>query len=242
MREASKTRLLRGPEYIEQYFRGSVLDIGCGPDLVVPHAQPFDMPHGDANQIARYLPAESFDCIHSSHCLEHMFDARVAIEQWWSLVKPGGVLIVTVPEENLYEQGVWPPMFNTDHKATFRWDTPTTWSPVSWDLRQLVLSLPDAEIIDGAIQDAGYDYRLKSTGGGPMRKIVRGVGLYRKRIFRRLGLRSVWLNRFFSRIEFYLGCPIDQTEWDALAQIQVIVRKRRPSASQARGATPAPVP
>lgn len=231
MREATKTRLLRGPEYIDKYFRGSVLDIGSGPDLVVPHAQPFDMEHGDANLIANYLPAASFDCVHSSHCLEHMRDARVAIEQWWSLVKPGGFLIVVVPEENLYEQGVWPPMFNLDHKATFRWDTLNTWSPVSWDLRQLVLALPDAEIVEGAIQDTGYDYRLKSIGGGPLRKPLRSVGLFRKRVFRRLGLTSLSLNRFFSRIEFHLGCPIDQTEWDAMAQIQVIARKRVNSSS-----------
>jgi len=226
MREATKTRLLRGPDYIDLYFRGSVLDIGCGPDLVVPHAQPFDVEHGDANQIARYLPAESFDCVHSSHCLEHMFDARVAIEQWWSLVRPGGFLIVAVPEENLYEQGVWPPMFNPDHKATFRWNTPNTWSPVSWDLRELVLSLPDAELVDGAIQDAGYDYRFQSKGGGPLRRVVRQISLFRKRASRRLGIKGHSLNHFFSRIEFHLGCPIDQTEGEALAQIQVIVRKR----------------
>jgi SAM-dependent methyltransferase len=229
MREATKTRLLRGPEYIDKYFRGSVLDIGCGPDLIVSHAQPFDKEHGDANLIASYLPAESFDCVHSSHCLEHMRDARAAIEQWWSLVKPGGFLVVAVPEENLYEQGVWPPMFNPDHKATFRWDTPTTWSPVSWDLRQLVLSLPDAEIVEGGIQDAGYDYRLRSTGGGPLRKVLRRAELFRKRVFNRLGLRSSSVKRAFSRVEFHLGCPIDQTEGDAMAQIQVIARKRPPS-------------
>jgi SAM-dependent methyltransferase len=226
MREASKTRLLRGPEYVDRYFRGSVLDIGCGPDLVVPHAQPFDMEHGDANQIARYLPAESFDCVHSSHCLEHMFDARVALEQWWSVVKPGGYLIVAVPEENLYEQGVWPPMFNADHKATFRWDTPSSWSPVSWDLRQLVLSLPDAEIVEGGIQDTGYDYSLKSKSGKPPGETIRQVATFRKRVFRRLGLRAGALDRFLSRIELHLGSTVDQTEWDAMAQIQVIVRKR----------------
>ena len=40
--EASKTKLINGPEYYRRFMSGRVLDIGCGPDLVVEHAQPFD--------------------------------------------------------------------------------------------------------------------------------------------------------------------------------------------------------
>ena len=48
-----------------------------------------------------------------------MRDPRSAIAQWWGLVKPGGVLFVIVPDEDLYEQGFWPSRFNCDHKWTF---------------------------------------------------------------------------------------------------------------------------
>ena len=42
MDEAAKTKRIRGPEFLEKYFSGNVLDIGCGDDLVVPNAVPFD--------------------------------------------------------------------------------------------------------------------------------------------------------------------------------------------------------
>src|SRR6202030_2351934 len=120
MFEAEKTNRVRGPDFVERFMSGTVLDIGSGRDLAVPHARPFDKQHGDANHIARYLPPESFDCVHSSHCLEHMRSPQEALAEWWSLVQPGGSMILLVPEENLYEQGHWPSLFNSDHKWTFR--------------------------------------------------------------------------------------------------------------------------
>ena len=90
MDESAKTNRLRSAEFHRTYFSGRVIDIGCGPDLVVPHAVPFDVEHGDAQWIRNYFEAESFDCVHSSHCLEHMRDVKSALEQWWELVKRGG--------------------------------------------------------------------------------------------------------------------------------------------------------
>jgi hypothetical protein len=39
-----------------------------------------------------------------------MEDVSLAISQWWSLVKVCGYLILVVPDEDLYKQGVWPSM------------------------------------------------------------------------------------------------------------------------------------
>ena len=55
MDEASKTERIRGPEFSDQYFSGKVLDIGCGDNLVVPNAIPFDKEQGDAQNILNYL-------------------------------------------------------------------------------------------------------------------------------------------------------------------------------------------
>ena len=111
MDEASKTERIRGPEFSDQYFSGKVLDIGCGDNLVVPNAIPFDKEQGDAQNILNYLKPSDFDCVHSSHSLEHMRDVPKALEQWWQLVKPGGAMVIVVPDEDLYEQGVWPSLF-----------------------------------------------------------------------------------------------------------------------------------
>lgn len=53
MNEASKTHRLRSKFFRETFLSGKVLDIGSGPDAV-PGAEPFDLEHGDVNNILRF--------------------------------------------------------------------------------------------------------------------------------------------------------------------------------------------
>jgi SAM-dependent methyltransferase len=61
----------------------------------------------------------TYDFVVSSHCFEHMVDPYIALENWIRIVKPGGYLVITLPEEFLYERGVWPSVNNPDHKFSF---------------------------------------------------------------------------------------------------------------------------
>jgi SAM-dependent methyltransferase len=228
MDEATKTNRLRGDEFKREYLSGRVIDIGCGPDPVMPHAVPFDVEHGDAQSILDYFPPESFECVHSSHCLEHMRDVERALAQWWALVKPGGYLIIVVPHEDLYEQGAWPSLFNSDHKATFNLRRRGAWSPVSLDLDALVRRLPAAEIIDACVQDDGLDYRLLRRRVTGLGRFLFKVSPHRRLLFGRLMSRGVPVYRLdlaIDRVERLLGKPVDQTLGPALAQIQIVARK-----------------
>jgi len=82
-----------------------------------------------------------------------MTDPVAALSPWWALIKPGGYLVLVVPDEDLYEQGSWPSRFNGDHKATFTLKTEKSWSPVSHNIRELVACLPDAELLLVETQD-----------------------------------------------------------------------------------------
>jgi len=233
MDEAAKTKRIRGPEFLEKYFSGNVLDIGCGDDLVVPNAVPFDQEQGDAQKILDYLSSNTFDCVHSSHSLEHMTDVPKALEQWWQLVKPGGSMVIVVPDEDLYEQGVWPSLFNRDHSATFRLNKSDSWSPVSYDLGEVCSALPGAEVISLERQDKGYDHSLKSHGLGRWGKFFMRLNrsfikrLNRKQKFlAKLGLSSQSLKYKVNLISVKLGALIDQTLEDAVAQIQIVLRKK----------------
>jgi SAM-dependent methyltransferase len=222
--ESKKTRLLRGAAFTGLYLRGRVIDIGCGRDLVVPHAEPFDLEHGDAQEIAAVRENTAYDCVHSSHCLEHMRDVPRALAQWWSLVREGGYLVVVVPDEDLYEQGGWPSLFNQDHKATFRFRKASSWSPVSYDLVALIERLPGATVVSNELQDAGYDHGLRKRRLRPADRLLFKLNYYIKAVLRRLGPASRLVplsERFFA----LLNAPVDQTEGAATAQIQVIARK-----------------
>ncbi len=154
MFETSKATRRRGrdPLFAERYFVGHGIDIGCGPDLLDvrlwPFAQavdPWDLEHGDA-QLMTTVADETYDFVYSSHTLEHVRDPAEALANWWRILKPGGTLVVVVPDEDMYEQGVWPPQWNQDHKHTFTIAKRASWSPVSRNLADLLAAL-EGEIV-----------------------------------------------------------------------------------------------
>lgn len=129
MFEQSKSakRRFNDGNFHSKYFRGKGIDIGAGPDCVINVKHAFlgitevfnwDVSNGDG-QYLQNVPNNYFDFIHSSHSLEHMNDWKIALENWIRVCKSGGFLIITVPEEYMYEKNTWPSKFNPDHKWSF---------------------------------------------------------------------------------------------------------------------------
>ena len=225
--ESAKTQLVRSKEFIDTYFTGSVIDIGGGNDPVVKHAEVFDLTHGDAQNILNYKEKESYDCVYSSHCLEHMKDVPSALSEWWQLLKPEGYMIVVVPHEDLYEQKIWPSIFAKDHLATFRLQTEKSWSPVSYDIFDLAQNLPNSSIISAEVQDLNYDYSLlgKRLGKGA-RKIYKWRKSKNKiKRFISESIYDLLHDNYWVNSNNKSGIPIDQTAWNALAQIQIVIKK-----------------
>jgi SAM-dependent methyltransferase len=222
--ESSKSRQLWGA-LESSVLAGQGIDIGCGDDPVSPNVVQFDRAQGDANDILRYVQRE-FDFVYASHCLEHMVNPRTAIAQWWQLVKPGGVLFLIVPDEDLYEQGYWPSRFNRDHKWTFTIAKHGSWSPVSINLLDLASSLPNSELVDIRLFDDGYDRRLQRHAGALCSRTPAFLGRALGRLAYAV-LRGLGANRHALKAR-YIG-PVDQTTFPgAFAQIQCIVRKKTP--------------
>ena len=219
MDESTKTKQHLGADE-RALITGRVLDIGAGADPVTPQAVAFDQQHGDANHITAF-PPESFDCVYSSHCLEHMHDPRASLANWWSLVKPGGHLFVIVPDEDLYEQGVFPSRFNHDHKSTFTIAKKRSWSPRSFNLLELCLALPGAQVRSVRLNDIGYDRAVAHHGPTLHKPLARRIA----RLYRSLRRRG-WVPRS-AYYEHLLAMTqgTDQTNGAALAQIEAIVRK-----------------
>jgi SAM-dependent methyltransferase len=225
MDETLKTNQLRTSQFFAKYLIGNVIDIGAGRDLVTPTAERFDVEEGDANFITRYRQTQSYDAVHSSHCLEHMIDPINALSEWWSLIKPGGYLVLVVPDEDLYEQGAWPSRFNSDHKHTFRLNRNASWSPVSFDLYLIVSLLPGAKVISAELQDAHYNYRLKASHPLKIKRIPSTINLLGK-VIHKIPHFGKSLHEKFEDICFhYYGVPIDQTLRKAIAQIQIVAQK-----------------
>lgn len=171
MHESSKSvmRRLHDSRFATRYLVGHGIDIGCGPDSIFNYREQFplmqscrnwDLPDGDA-QYLETLEDETFDFVHSSHCLEHMHNPKEALYHWLRVLKPGGHLVVMIPDEDLYEQGIFPSTNNDDHKWIFTIFKEKSWSEQSISLMGLLADFSSmAQILKIELLDATFRYSL----------------------------------------------------------------------------------
>ena len=162
-------RRMHEPNFSNRYFVGYGLDIGGGPDPLGLYIELFprmrgvktwDKDDGDAQTLEGIKEAE-FDFIHSSHCLEHLNDPAGGLKNWFHALKPDGHLIITVPDEDMYEQGQFPSTWNGDHKFTFTILKSSSWSPTSINVLDLITTLgTESELIKLHKLDESFRYTL----------------------------------------------------------------------------------
>jgi SAM-dependent methyltransferase len=160
---------LSDSNFVNRYFVGKGIDIGGKPDPLslyeslfcqLESSRTWDWEDGDAQYLASVGDGE-FDFVHSSHCLEHLVDPREGLRNWLRVVRDGGYLVITVPDEDLYEQGIFPSTFNRDHKWTFTIYKSQSWSDRSLNLLDMVRELgPDAEVVKIEQLSANYRFDL----------------------------------------------------------------------------------
>lgn len=162
----SMARRLHDSRFATRYFKGEGIDIGSGDDSLSKYVSYFpairsirswDIQDGDAVHMEG-LERESFDFVHSSHCLEHLEYPFKALRRWVELCRPGGHIIVVIPDEDLYEQGMWPSQFNPDHKWSFNiLKAPGRIHSIS--VMDLLFRFPYAvEVLKVELLDSGYVY------------------------------------------------------------------------------------
>ncbi len=171
MKECSKSvaRRMHSPNFINHYFVGDGLDIGGKSDPLslykdlfcqLKSVKTWDWEDGDA-QFLSSVENGRYDFVHSSHCLEHLVDPVEGLVNWLRVVRDGGFLIITVPDEDLYEQGKFPSTFNHDHKWTFTIYKNSSWSNKSLNIIDLIKNLgPECEVEKIELLNSTYRYSL----------------------------------------------------------------------------------
>lgn len=169
--ETTKSTNRRKKEkFFQDIFKGHVIDVGCGDDVLDKNAfpniesvEPFDLKDGDAQKIAELRKENYYDVVHSSQCLEHMKDVNEALKNWIKITKPGGHLVITVPDFNLYEQGYWPSLYNHDHKFTFTIKDEGIARDDHIVLSDWLKGFEDVKVLSLKLIDTNYNYELKDV-------------------------------------------------------------------------------
>jgi SAM-dependent methyltransferase len=162
-KETAKAKTRRHAEgFFDKYFQGAGIDIGYGGDLVVPNCRGWDVEDGDAHEL-RGIADKSLDFAYSSHVLEHLENPVGALRNWWRVLKPGGYLILYLPERDLFERKrTLPSDISLDHKHYFLLDRDDP--PDTIGLVPLVKNnLPGAEIVYKKVCSAGFDPNRRAS-------------------------------------------------------------------------------
>ena len=142
-------------------FKGHGLDVGCGDDkLPFVDCVGFDLEDGDANLLSRYVTGP-FYYIHGSHVLEHMDDPRAALRDWFTLLKPGGFIIQTVPDWVAYERMEWPSRFNPDHRSSWSMIYKGSIAPIHVHIPSFLAEFSDmATVVLARYVEENFDWKI----------------------------------------------------------------------------------
>ena len=98
--------------HVAPYLRGRGVDIGAGLFKVLPHAISIDTPDAaQYNQFAKpdlqvsdlgalgILASQSLDFVYSSHLIQKLGNWKVALAEWWRVLKPEGHFVLYAPTD-----------------------------------------------------------------------------------------------------------------------------------------------
>lgn len=160
-------------------FTGKGVDIGAGDDPLLVNDWldakiiSFDLPfttdypadvRGDANKIDQFFKENELDFVHGSQVAEHLHKPIDAILRMLKIVKPGGWVILTVPDFDLYEKRTFPSKFNGDHKSTW-----SLWRQIPPNPRYPHVFVPNLREklaphrVEASLCDTNYDYMDPET-------------------------------------------------------------------------------
>lgn len=155
-------------DFFVKYCKGKGLDICNGGDLITPDVCGWEIENGDA-QYLDGVQDNYFDYVYSSHGLEHMDNVRIALKNWFRVLKKDGFLIVAIPHRDLYERkSHLPSRWNTDHRHMFligKEDLPDTLDIVE-EIKQALMGEPyDIKYIKACDYNHSITDPLKHSDG-----------------------------------------------------------------------------
>jgi hypothetical protein len=175
MYENTKAAFLRrsNNRLFTSVFKGEGLHIGPGSDPLLKHHYPLCSnitlcniaePNINNDNIKNTLNNKKFDFVYATSLAVYEDEPFDVINHWLQFVQSRGHLVLTVPDEDLYEQGNFPSIFNNTHKKTFSIYKKESWSGRHYNFLDLIQKLNNVSCRKIELIDSNYDYSLLGKG------------------------------------------------------------------------------
>jgi SAM-dependent methyltransferase len=175
MYENTKAAFLRrsNNRLFTSVFKGEGLHIGPGGDPLLKHHYPLCTnitlcniaEHSiSGDNIKNTIENKKFDFVYATSLAVYEDEPQDVINHWLQFVNSRGYLVLTVPDEDLYEQGNFPSIFNNTHKKTFSIFKQLSWSGRHYNLLEIIQKLNNVSCRKIELIDSNYDYSLLGKG------------------------------------------------------------------------------
>lgn len=118
----------------------------------------------EADNLQTQLGSRQFDFVYATNLPYYEDEPLLVIKHWLNFVSSKGYLVFTVPDEDLYEQGNFPSIFNNSHKRTFSIYKQLSWSGRHYNILDIIQRLNNVTCRKIELIDSNYDYSLYGKG------------------------------------------------------------------------------
>ncbi len=118
----------------------------------------------ETDSLKQQLGNKEFDFVYATNLAFYEDEPIHVINHWLNFVTSKGHLVLTVSDEDLYEQGNFPSIFNNSHKKTFSIYKQMSWSGKHYNLLDIIQKLNTVTCRKIELIDSNYDYSLYGKG------------------------------------------------------------------------------
>jgi len=118
----------------------------------------------ETDTLKSQLKEKQFDFVYATNLAFYEDEPIEVIKHWLQFVASKGHLVFTVSDEDLYEQGNFPSIFNNSHKKTFSIYKQLSWSGKHYNLLDIIQKLNNVTCRKIELVDSNYDYSLYGKG------------------------------------------------------------------------------
>ena len=118
----------------------------------------------ETDKLTEQLKNKQFDFVYATNLAVYEDEPLAVVNHWLNFVASKGHLIFTVSDEDLYEQGNFPSIFNNSHKKTFSIYKQLSWSGRHYNILDIIQKINNATCRKIELVDSNYDYSLYGKG------------------------------------------------------------------------------